>query len=257
MPAAPNPVEEPVLGPGPLPRHIAIIMDGNGRWAEQRGLMRWEGHAKGARSVREIVTAARENGIQALTLYAFSMQNWGRPNEEVERLMALLLDYLVEERATIMDNEIRLMGIGQTHRLPTHVLEQLRFLERESKDNAKMVLTLALSYGSREEIVQACQRLAQDVAAGRQAPDSIDEALLDGYMYTRELPPLDLLIRTSGEFRLSNFLLWQAAYAEIVVTDQLWPDFGKADLFECIEQYRQRERRYGKTGAQVKDEDGI
>lgn len=246
---------EPVLAPGVLPRHIAIIMDGNGRWAEQRGLERWQGHAQGARSVREIVTAARESGIQALTLYAFSVQNWGRPGDEVERLMTLLLDYLVEERDTIMDNEIRLTSIGQTSRLPPHVLKQLRFLETESAANRKMTLTLALSYGSREEIVEACRQLARDVAAGRQDPDAIDEDLLDGYMYTRELPPLDLLIRTSGELRLSNFMLWQAAYAEIVVTEVLWPDFGKPQLFECIEAFRARERRFGKTGAQVHGED--
>ncbi len=255
MPDQGPPEDEPVLAPGVLPRHIAIIMDGNGRWAEQRGLERWQGHARGARAVREIVTTARENGIQALTLYAFSVQNWGRPGDEVERLMTLLLDYLVEERDTIMDNEIRLTSIGQTARLPAHVLKQLRFLEAESKDNSKMTLTLALSYGSREEIVEACRQLARDVAAGRQDPDTIDEALLDRYMFTRELPPLDLLIRTSGELRLSNFLLWQAAYAEIVVTDELWPDFGKAQLFACIDAFRGRERRYGKTGAQVQEED--
>jgi len=253
--AAASPEEaEPTLGPGLLPRHIAIIMDGNGRWAEQRGLHRWEGHARGARAVREIVTTARENGIQALTLYAFSVQNWGRPSEEVERLMTLLLDYLVEERDTIMDNEIRLVGIGQTQRLPAHVLKQLRFLEEESKANDKMTLTLALSYGSREEIVEACQKLARDVAAGTLAPEAIDERLLDRYMYTRDLPPLDLLIRTSGELRLSNFLLWQAAYAEIVVTEVLWPDFDKGEFFSCIDEFRRRERRYGKTGAQVTEE---
>ena len=246
---------DPVLGPGPLPRHIAIIMDGNGRWAEQRDLMRWEGHARGARSVREIVTAARENGIRALTLYAFSVQNWGRPGEEVERLMTLLLDYLVEERATIMDNEIRLGGIGQTHRLPAHVKKQLQFLEEASRGNEKMTLTLALSYGSREEIVEACQKLARDVAEGRLEPEAITEALLDRYMFTRDLPPLDLLIRTSGELRLSNFLLWQAAYAEIVVTDVLWPDFDKGALFDCIEEFRGRQRRYGKTGAQIESEE--
>ena len=254
MVAASPELAEPTLGPGPRPRHIAIIMDGNGRWAEQRGLHRWEGHAEGARSVREIVTTARENGIEALTLYAFSVQNWGRPSEEVERLMTLLLDYLVEERDTIMDNGIRLVGIGQTQRLPAHVLRQLRFLEGESRGNDRMILTLALSYGSREEIVEACQGLARDVAAGRLTEEEIDEALLDRYMYTRDLPPLDLLIRTSGELRLSNFLLWQAAYAEIVVTEVLWPDFRKAEFFSCIEEFRRRERRYGKTGAQVSEE---
>lgn len=244
---------KPCLAPGRLPRHVAIIMDGNGRWAEQRGRARWEGHAEGARSVRDVVTSARECGIEALTLYAFSVQNWGRPTVEVERLMELLLDYLVEEERTIMDNGIRLIGIGQTDRLPERIGSQLGYLERVSAANRGMTLTLALSYGSREEIVSACQKVAMDVARGALAPEQIDEDRLDDYMFTRGLPTLDLLIRTSGELRLSNFLLWQAAYAEIVVTDVLWPDFGEADLFACIEEYRARERRYGRTGSQLDD----
>lgn len=248
---------QPRLAPGSLPRHIAIIMDGNGRWAEQRGRARWEGHAEGARSVREIVTSAREVGIEALTLYAFSVQNWGRPTVEVERLMELLLGYLVEEERTIMDNGIRLQGIGQTDRLPNRVRSQLQYLERISDKNKGMTLTLALSYGSREEIVSACQKLAQDVVAGALAPEQIDERRLDDYMFTQGLPNLDLLIRTSGELRLSNFLLWQSAYAEIVVTDVLWPDFGEADFFACIEEYRARERRYGRTSGQIGDQDRV
>ncbi len=247
--------EEPVLPPGPLPRHVAIIMDGNGRWAEQRGLERWQGHAEGARSVREIVTVARETGIEALTLYAFSVQNWSRPDDEVDRLMTLLVDYLVGERDTIMDNGIRLTSIGDVARLPAHARTQLEGLKAESEANTGMVLSLALSYGSREEIVTACRRVALQVAAGDLDPTKIDEALLDRHMYTRDLPPLDLLVRTSGEMRLSNFLLWQVAYAEIVVTDELWPDFGKKTFFDCIEAYRRRERRFGKTGAQVSAED--
>ena len=249
--------DKPRLAPGRLPRHIAIIMDGNGRWAEQRGRARWEGHAEGARSVREVVTSARESGIEALTLYAFSVQNWGRPTVEVERLMELLLDYLVEEERTIIDNGIRLMGIGQTDRLPKRVRARLGYLERISKDSRGMTLTLALSYGSREEIVSACQKVARDVAAGALAPEQIDERRLDDYMFTRGLPTLDLLIRTSGELRLSNFLLWQAAYAEIVVTEVLWPDFGEADFFACIEEYRARERRYGRTSAQLGERNRI
>lgn len=246
---------ELVLSPGPLPRHVAIIMDGNGRWAENRGKPRWEGHAYGAKSVREVVTAAREAGLEALTLYAFSVQNWGRPGAEVEKLMALLLDYLVEERETILENGIRLQGIGQIDRLPERVQKQLRFLETESAHGRDMTLTLALSYGSREEIVAACQQVARDAAAGQLDPEELDEATLDRYMYTRGLPALDLLVRTSGEMRLSNFLLWQAAYAEWVVTDVLWPDFGRAHLYRCIEAFRGRQRRFGKTGAQVQDED--
>ena len=242
---------KPSLSPGRVPRHIAIIMDGNGRWAETRGRPRYEGHAYGARSVRKIVTAARESGVEALTLYAFSVQNWERPDVEVERLMELLLDYLVSERETILKNGIRLQGIGQVERLPPKVLRQLRFLEEESADHSDMVLTLALSYGSREEIVEACRAIARDVAAGRLSPEEITEAVVDRYTFTNGLPPLDLLIRTSGELRLSNFLLWQAAYTEIVVTDVLWPDFDEPEFFRCIETFRGRERRFGKTGEQV------
>ena len=249
-----TPAEEPELRLelAPLPRHVAIIMDGNGRWAELRGRPRFEGHAFGARSVREIVTAARElGGIEALTLYAFSVQNWGRPDDEVERLMSLLLDYLVSERDTLMRNGIRLQGIGQVERLPASVVASLRGLEADTRGNSAMTLTLALSYGGREEIVEACRALAARVAAGALAPDAIDEAVVEAEMFTRELPPLDLLIRTSGEMRLSNFLLWQAAYAELVVTDTLWPDFDRAELERCLEAYRRRQRRYGKTQAQV------
>ncbi len=244
---------KPRLNPGPVPRHIAIIMDGNGRWAELRGRTRLEGHARGAKSVRAIVTAARENGIKALTLYAFSVQNWGRPQAEVEHLMILLLDYLVEERKTIIDNGIRLRGIGQIDRLPDKVQSQLRFLEESSAGMSDMALTLALSYGGREEIVDVCRRVAADVSAGRLSSSGIDESTLDGYMFTSDLPPLDVLIRTSGEMRLSNFLLWQAAYAEIVVVDTLWPDFRERDFFDCIETYRRRQRRFGKTQAQLTD----
>jgi undecaprenyl diphosphate synthase len=239
------------LAPGPLPRHVAIIMDGNGRWAELAGRHRIEGHAAGAQSVREIVTTARENGIRALTLYAFSVQNWGRPQNEVEALMTLLLDYLVDERDTILENGIRLRGIGEIDRLPEGVRQQLAFLEETSAPNQDMMLTLALSYGGREEIVSVCRRLARDVASGRIEPEQIDEQAIDSYMFTKDLPPLDLLIRTSGEMRLSNFLLWQAAYAEIVVTEVLWPDFDESEFFQCIETYRARQRRFGLTGHQV------
>ncbi len=249
-----EPMPPVVLPPGPLPRHIAIIMDGNGRWAEQRQRPRYEGHARGAQSVREVTTAAREAGIRALTLYAFSVQNWGRPSEEVERLMELLLDYLVEEKDTIMKNAIRLQGIGQIDRLPPRVREQLKFLEDLSRANQQMTLTLALSYGGREEIVEVCRKVAQEVERGRLSPDEITEDTLDAAMFTRELPPLDLLIRTSGEMRISNFLLWQMAYAEIVVTDTLWPDFGRPEFYEAIIAYRQRDRRFGKTAEQARQE---
>ncbi|MBK8013205.1 MAG: di-trans,poly-cis-decaprenylcistransferase [Deltaproteobacteria bacterium] len=241
----------PRLAPGPVPRHVAIIMDGNGRWAKNRGLSRLQGHAEGAKAVRTITTTARENGIAALTLYAFSMQNWQRPDEEVDHLMTLLFDYLDMERATILDNGIRLKALGQLERLPGNVRDRLRRLEQDSASNKAMVLSLALSYGGREEIVAACQAIARRVAAGEVAPGAIDEAMLEAFMFTKDLPPLDLIVRTSGEMRLSNFLLWQAAYAELVVTDVLWPDFGPSTFFDCIETYRRRERRFGLTGAQV------
>jgi undecaprenyl diphosphate synthase len=240
-----------VLSPGPLPRHIAIIMDGNGRWAERRGLHRVQGHAEGAKSVRTVTTAAREVGVRALTLYAFSAQNWARPEDEVDNLMGLLLDYLEMERKTILDNDIRLFAIGDVTRLPEAVQGRLRGLEDESKDKRAMTLTLALSYGGREEIVAATRAIAEKVKSGLLHPEQIDEALFESYTFTRDLPPLDLIVRTSGELRLSNFLLWQAAYAEIAVTDVLWPDFGKRELFWAIEEYRKRQRRFGKTAAQV------
>jgi undecaprenyl diphosphate synthase len=245
--------EEPQLAPGPLPRHVAIIMDGNGRWAEKRGRARIEGHAHGATAVRTVTTAAREAGIEALTLYAFSVQNWARPDEEVEHLMSLLLDYLQSERKTILDNDIRLQAIGDMERLPKSVVASLRALSEESKHCKHMVLTLALSYGGREEIVAATRRIAESVQAGRLPMEAIDEAELDRHMFTHDLPPLDLIIRTSGEMRLSNFLLWQAAYAELLVTDVLWPDFGKRELYAAIEEFRRRNRRFGKTAAQVEE----
>ena len=241
------------LGPGPVPAHIAIIMDGNGRWAERRGLVRIEGHREGSQSVRDVVTAAREVGVKALTLYAFSSQNWGRPDDEVGGLIQLLYDYLEQERSTLLDNSIRLQAIGQVHRFPDFVRDRLHAVENDTAAGDQMVLTLALSYGGREEIVEAARQIATRVAAGELAPDDIDEATIDRFTFTHDLPPLDLVIRTSGEMRLSNFLLWQVAYAELIVTDTLWPDFRRAQLYDAIEQYRGRERRYGKTSQQVSE----
>lgn len=243
----------PALSPGPVPAHIAIIMDGNGRWAEARGLSRYEGHAEGAVSVRKIVTAARECGVKALTLYAFSLQNWARPDGEISRLMELLFEYLISEERTIMDNGVRLQGIGRLELLPEAVRARLREVERMSEGNTGMVLSLALSYGGREELVDACKAIAAEVKAGRLEPAAIDEALIDAHTYTHALPPLDLMIRTSGELRLSNFLLWQVAYTELVVTEVLWPDFDEAALFSAIEEFRGRTRRFGKTDAQLGD----
>ncbi|RMH41537.1 MAG: di-trans,poly-cis-decaprenylcistransferase [Deltaproteobacteria bacterium] len=230
-----------------LPRHVAIIMDGNGRWARTRGLPRSEGHRAGAQSVRDVVRAARQIGIEALTLYAFSSQNWDRPVDEVQALMHLLRDYLIEERPEIMDNEIRLRAIGHVGRLPADVLEPLEALIADSAGNDKMTLTLALSYAGRDAIVDAARACVADGLAAAE----ITEETFGARLPTADLPPLDLLIRTSGEQRISNFLLWEVAYAELVFDDTLWPDFRRANLYRAIEEYARRERRFGKTGDQI------
>jgi undecaprenyl diphosphate synthase len=235
-----------------LPRHVAIIMDGNGRWARRRGLPRIEGHRKGADAVRDVVRASRELGLRALTLYAFSSQNWDRPMEEVRSLMELLRDYVIEERAEIMDNAIRLVTIGDRSRLPEFVRAPLEELIRDSADNDKMTLCLALSYGGRESIAAAARRLAEAVVAGELHPSDIDMVNFSQELSTRMLPELDLVIRTSGEQRLSNFLLWEAAYAELYFTDTLWPDFSRTTLYQAIETFQQRERRFGLTSEQVR-----
>jgi undecaprenyl diphosphate synthase len=227
---------------------VAIIMDGNGRWARHRGLPRIEGHRQGAESVRDVVRAARQRGLECLTLYAFSSQNWRRPPDEVQALMELLRDYLVEERAEIMDNDIRLTAIGHVERLPDLVKTPLDALRRDSAGNGSMILCLALSYGGRESIVDAAR---EAIRAGL-APETLDEAGFGRLLPTRDFPPLDLLIRTSGEQRISNFLLWEAAYAELYYTDTLWPDFRRADLYAALDSYASRERRFGLTSDQVK-----
>jgi undecaprenyl diphosphate synthase len=226
-------------------------MDGNGRWAEQRGLPRLEGHRVGADSVREITRAARQVGVEALTLYAFSSQNWARPVEEVAGLMELLRDYLVSERAEIMDHGIRLEAIGDIDKLPAHVAEPLHQLRADSAENRGMTLTLALSYGGRESIARAVRRLASDVAAGKLTPEQVDTDCLGGYLPTHRLPSLDLLIRTSGEQRVSNFLLWEIAYAELVFVEAPWPEFRREQFAQCLAQYGNRERRFGLTTAQL------
>jgi undecaprenyl diphosphate synthase len=235
-----------------VPKHVAIIMDGNGRWAEARGLPRIAGHEAGAESVREITRACREAGVQALTLYSFSTENWKRPPEEVAALMALLARYLVQERSEILENGVQLRTIGQTERLPLAVRAALKELSFASRNNRGMTLTLALSYGGRAEIVEAAQSLARKAAAGRLRPDAIDESAFAAELGTAGLPDPDLMIRTSGELRLSNFLLWQLAYAELYVTDTHWPDFRRAELVRAFESFKRRERRYGLTGAQVR-----
>ncbi len=226
-------------------------MDGNGRWAQQRGLPRLEGHRVGADSVRDITRASRQIGIEALTLYAFSSQNWSRPLDEVTGLMDLLRDYLLSERAEIMDNGVRLEAIGDIDKLPSRVTEPLHELMAASASNTGMTLTLALSYGGRESIARAVRCLAADVAAGKLAPEQVDSDCFNGYLPTHRLPALDLLIRTSGEQRVSNFLLWEIAYAELIFVDTPWPEFRRDHLAHCLAQYGNRERRFGLTSAQL------
>lgn len=232
---------------GRLPKHVAIVMDGNGRWAESLGSPRAHGHETGSEAVRRIVTACRELGVEALTLYAFSEQNWQRPEEEVHALMCLLREFLASERREILDNAIRLRAVGRIERLPELVREVLDPLVQESRDNEGMVLTLALSYGGREEIADAARKLAHDVAAGRLNPDDVDEKTLAARLPSMRVGPVDLLIRTGGEQRVSNFLLWGLAYAELYFSEKLWPDMEAQDLHDAISAYQQRQRRFGRV----------
>jgi undecaprenyl diphosphate synthase len=232
-------------GVTPIPRHVGVIMDGNGRWAAGRGLPRAEGHRRGAQAVREVVRAARELGIPALTLYAFSSENWGRPEDEVAALMALLARFLRDERDELIDRGIRLRALGDPTRLPPVVRALLGGVERATAGNRGLVLSLALSYGGRQAIVAAAQQLAREVRAGRLRPDRLDAANFQRALGTADLPPLDLVIRTSGEQRLSNFMLWEAAYAELYFTPVLWPDFGRSDLEAALVAFLRRRRRFG------------
>lgn len=225
-------------------------MDGNGRWAESRGLPRLEGHRAGSESVRAVTTAAREVGIQALTLYAFSAQNWARPRREVLGLMDLLRDFLLQEKPTLIENDIRLQAIGEIERLPRRVRSALEEVEEASAQGRSMVLTLALSYGGQEELVAAARSLARQARAGRLDPEKVDLSTFQAALWSGGLPPLDLCIRTSGEYRVSNFLLWHLAYAELVVTGELWPDFREEAFFSALLEFRMRERRFGMTGEQ-------
>jgi len=233
-----------------LPHHVAIIMDGNGRWAKQRALNRIKGHQEGAESVRVIVRACREIGVKILTLYAFSTENWRRPQYEIKSLMALLKKFLKSERQEMLENNIRFNAIGQIERLPEAVQVTLRETITATQHNRGMLLNLALSYGGRDEIVEAVQKVALDVQKGTLKPGDITPGLFSEYLYTKGMPDPDLLIRTSGEMRISNFLLWQIAYSEIYVTDILWPDFRKEALLGAIRDYQKRERRFGMTGEQ-------
>ena len=239
--------EAALLDPQRLPRHVAIIMDGNGRWAKKRLLNRIKGHEKGADSVRAVVRACREIGIAYLTLYAFSTENWQRPQMEVDALMALLQRFLKTEAEELRTNNIRLRTIGETHRLPEEVRRSLEDVIHQTRHNDGLHLILALSYGGRSEIIHAMREVAAEVAAGRLAPDAIDDAQLSGRLFTRGIPDPDLLIRTSGELRLSNFLLWQLAYAEFHFTPTLWPDFGKEEFIQILADFQARDRRFGRV----------
>jgi undecaprenyl diphosphate synthase len=244
----------PPLDANDLPRHIAIIMDGNGRWAQSRGLSRIQGHRVGKESVREVVETAREIGIEYLTLYAFSSENWQRPRREVDALMRLLQRYLRTETEKMMRHGIRLRGIGNLDRLPPEVLKRLREVEQQTRNNTGMTVLLAVSYGGREEIVQAARSLAARAREGSLEPADINENTFDDALMTAGTPSPDLLIRTSGEMRVSNFLLWQLAYTELYMTDTLWPDFRRDEFLAAVEHYKQRQRRFGKTDAQIAQE---
>jgi undecaprenyl diphosphate synthase len=228
-----------------LPTHVAIIMDGNGRWAKQRGLPRVEGHRNGVESVRAVVRAAGEVGIKYLTLYAFSVENWSRPKDEVDTLMKYLARFLKNEIGELNRNNVRLEVIGQIYRLPEFVQEQLKKTQAALAKNNGLTLILALSYGGRQEIVEGVRSIAAKVKAGRLEPAEINEQVISQNLYTHQYPDPDLLIRTSGELRVSNFLLWQISYAEFVVTPTLWPDFRRAEFFAALEEYNRRHRRFG------------
>jgi undecaprenyl diphosphate synthase len=235
-----------------LPKHLAIIMDGNGRWAKQHGLLRVMGHENGTKSVRQVVEASAKLGIQNLTLYAFSTENWNRPKFEVDTLMNLLIKSLKKELPTLLENNIKLNTIGNFDKLPKNAQSELLEVLNKTKENNRMTLTLALSYGSREELISAVKAISDKVKNNIISTETIDESIINQHLYTHNLPEVDLLIRTSGEHRISNFLLWQIAYAELYFTDVLWPDFTENHLYEAIISYQKRERRFGKTSEQIK-----
>jgi undecaprenyl diphosphate synthase len=236
-----------ILTSSTLPRHLAIIMDGNGRWAKERGLPRVVGHQKGADSVHTIVTSCRKRGVETLSLFAFSSQNWSRPSFEVDALMALLTSRLISERPTILDNGIRLTAIGHLDRLPDAPRKALFDLIEDSSHNSDMTLCLCLSYGGRDEITAAARRVAEMVSIGELSPDEVDESLIDKITWSSDIGPIDFLIRTSGEQRISNFMLWGLAYAELYFTDRYWPDFGEEALDEALDAFVSRNRRFGKV----------
>ena len=234
-----------------LPNHLAIIMDGNGRWAKQKGFLRAIGHENGTKSVKVTVESCAKLGVKNLTLYAFSTENWNRPKLEVDTLMKLLISSLKREEKSLMKNNIKLNAIGNLTTLPKSVSKELQEVIEKTKDNNRMTLTLALSYGSREEIIQVVKNISNKVKNNIISESAIDESIINQHLYTHNLPDVDLVIRTSGEHRISNFLLWQIAYAEFYFTDVLWPDFTENNLYEAIISYQKRERRFGKTSEQL------
>ena len=234
-----------------LPKHVAIIMDGNGRWAKSRGEERTFGHKNAISAVRNAISACDKVGVEYLTLYTFSTENWNRPNDEVDTLMSLLSETLLKEAAELFSKGVRLHVIGEVENLPTLVREQLLNVVELTKKNSKGNLVLALSYGSQREILNAVKEIAQEVKEGKISTEDIDEKLFENHLYTKDLPPVDLLIRTSGEVRISNFLLWQIAYAELQFLDIFWPDFQEEHLYQCIVNYQNKERRFGKTSEQI------
>ncbi len=240
-------IESPGLNPKTLPAHVAMIMDGNGRWAKKRLMNRVKGHEKGSQTVRDVVSACRELGIGILTLYAFSTENWGRPKAEVKALMILLKRFLVSERDEMNAKGIRLNILGQKEKLPADVREEADRTMALTRNNKEMILNLALSYGSREEITRAARILAQKVQSGEILLDEITDETMSSHLYTAGMPDPDLIIRTSGEFRLSNFMMWQAAYAELFITQTLWPDFSKEEFHQILIAFQQRDRRFGKV----------
>lgn len=238
------------IPPAKFPRHIAVIMDGNGRWAVRRGLERVRGHQQGARTVRDVVTEcarlrSRHGGPDYLTLYSFSLENWKRPTDEVSFLMQMYIDYLRQERSTMMENNIRFRQIGRLENLPDPVLEEMNVTLEKTRNNDGLTLVLALNYGSRAEITDAVRAIAEEVRAGRLRPEDVSEETISRHLYTAGMPDPDLLVRTAGEMRISNYLLWQISYAELFVSPVLWPDFGVDDLHAAIRSFAQRSRRFG------------
>lgn len=249
--------QEDILQMGELPKHLAIIMDGNGRWAVEKNQPRLKGHQQGIETVRDIVKASSQIGINYLTLYAFSIENWNRPSYEVNGLMKLLERYLKQELEELHANNVRMRTIGKTNSLPKTVQKLLHHSTELTKNNTGLNLTLALSYSGRWDIVRAVQMIGLDIRRGKVSPEDIDNKMFASYLTTHDLPDADFLIRTSGEMRLSNFLLWEMAYGEMYITDKYWPEFSRNDLYEALCNFVQRERRYGKTSKQIKSDQKI